>query len=129
MRLALLLLLAGAVTATPQTFPTETSPNVLYKVDPGYTREALDAKLQGTVILAAMIGSDGTPMDIKVVRGLGLGLDEKAAESLQKWRFKPATRGGQPINVKASIEIRFRLPQSTSRVAGGTILTSIQYLD
>jgi TonB family protein len=129
MRLALLLLLASAVVVTPQTFPSVTHPTVIYKVDPGYTREALDAELQGRLLLSATIGADGIPVDIKVVQGLGFGLDEKAAESLQKWRFRPATRGGEPIAVKATIEIRFRLPQRTARVAGGVISTSIQYLD
>jgi outer membrane biosynthesis protein TonB len=68
-------------------------------------------------------------VDIKVVQGLGLGLNEKAVESLQKWRFRPATRGGEPIAVRATIEIGFRLPQQTASVAGGVISTSIQYLD
>jgi protein TonB len=63
--------------------------------DPEYTPEALAAKLRGTV---------------KVARGLGNGLDEKAVECLQKWRFKPGMRNGEPVPVKATIEVNFRLP-------------------
>jgi len=56
-----------------------------------YTNEALAAKIEGDVILSLMVGPDDVPSDIKVVRGLGMGLDEKAVECLQPWRFKPAT--------------------------------------
>jgi protein TonB len=53
---------------------------------------------------------DGVPQDVKVLRGLGLGLDEKAVEAVQGWRFKPATRGGEPVAVTAQVEVNFQIP-------------------
>jgi hypothetical protein len=55
-------------------------PRVLSRADPEYTHQALDAKLEGIVILAFTIGTDGTATGITVTRGLGMGLDEKAVE-------------------------------------------------
>lgn len=74
-----------------------------------YSQEALDAKLQGTVVLGCTVGTDGIATDITVLRALGKGLDEKAVECLQAWRFKPATHDGEPIPVLATVEINFRL--------------------
>jgi TonB family protein len=112
MRVAFLLLIAALTGLQAQTFPSPntTPPTVVHKSDPEYTQEASGAQLQGTVVLAAIIRVDGIPSEIKVVKGLGKGLDEKAIECLQKWRFKPGTRGGEPIPVKATVEIDFRLP-------------------
>jgi outer membrane biosynthesis protein TonB len=61
-------------------------------------------------LLATIIGIDGVPSETKAVKGLGKGLDEKAVEYLQKWHCKPGTRDGEPIPVKARVEINFRLP-------------------
>ena len=115
MRLAFLLLIAAVSTLHPQaqtasSSPRVAPPRVVRKVDPEYTKEAIEAKLQGTVVLSTVISEDGTATDIKLVRGLGLGLDEKAIECLQKWRFQPGTRDGEPIPVKASVAVNFRLP-------------------
>ena len=54
----------------------------------------------------------GIPQDIRIVRSLGLGLDQKAIEAVQKWRFKPGQKDGQPVPVSAAIEVNFRLLQS-----------------
>jgi len=112
MRVAFLLLIAAVTGLQAQTFPSPntTRPTVVQKSAPEYTQEASEARLQGTVFLATIIGIDGIPSEIKVVKGLGKGLDEKAVECLQKWRFKPGTRDGEPIPVKATVEINFRLP-------------------
>jgi protein TonB len=111
MRLAMLGLIA-AISLCSQEISHTTDPGVVHRVEPQYTREALDAKIKGTVILSLMIGADGVPSDIKVVRGLGMGLDEKAVECLRQWLFKPATKFAEPISIKAIVEINFRLPQS-----------------
>ena len=86
-----------------------TAPMVLYKMDPEYSEEARAAKLQGTVLLAVEIGTDGLAYNIRVVRSLGDGLDEKAIEAVSQWHFKPGTRNGEPVVVAASIEVNFRL--------------------
>jgi TonB family protein len=55
------------------------------------------------------IGQDGIARNMKVVRGLGLGLDERALQAISQWHFKPGTKDGQPVTVMATIEVNFRL--------------------
>jgi TonB family protein len=85
------------------------APSVLYKVDPPYTEEARLAKLSGTVLVSLIIGEDGRARNIKIVRGLGLGLDERAAEAVAQWRFKPGIKDGTAVSTQATIEVKFRL--------------------
>ncbi len=85
------------------------SPQVLYKVDPEYSEEARKAKYGGTVLIKLVVLPDGKAADIKVVRSLGLGLDEKAIEAVEKWKFKPGLKNGVPVPVVATIEVNFRL--------------------
>jgi periplasmic protein TonB len=110
MKPAILFLLVTVGVLLPQEISHRAGPKIVRKVDPEYTREALDAKLQGDVVLSFVIAIDGMPVEIKVVRGLGSGLDEKAVECLQQWRFSPGVRNGEPVPMKASVEINFRLP-------------------
>jgi TonB family protein len=84
-------------------------PVLISKREPKYSPEALKAKLQGTVLVSLLVGEDGVPQNVKVVRGLGLGLDEKAIEAVQGWRFKPAMKGGEPIAVPAQVEVNFKV--------------------
>jgi TonB family protein len=84
------------------------SPTLIYKVEPEYTEEARQAKLQGTVLVYAQIGPDGKFINMKVLHGLGLGLDEKALECVAQWQFKPGMKDGQPVTVEAQIEVNFR---------------------
>src|SRR5437588_1610729 len=86
-----------------------TAPAVLYKVDPEYSEEARKAKYSGTVVLQLVVDASGKARDIKVVRSLGLGLDEKAIEAVNKWKFRPGVKNGQPVAVQATIEVNFRL--------------------
>ncbi|MGO9262116.1 MAG: TonB family protein [Bryobacteraceae bacterium] len=85
------------------------APVLLYKVEPEYTEEARAAKYQGTVLVYVEVGPNGLAHNMQVVRGLGLGLDEKAIEAVSKWRFKPGQKEGQPVTVQATIEVNFRL--------------------
>lgn len=85
------------------------APRVTYGPDPEYSKKARKAKYQGTCVLWLVVGADGKPRDIKVVRSLGLGLDEKAVEAVSKWRFDPARKDGQPVAVQINIEVTFRL--------------------
>ncbi len=84
-------------------------PKPLDTPDPEYTEEARRAKIQGTCILWLIIDAEGHPRDIRVVHGLGYGLDAKALESVKQWRFEPASKDGQPVNVQVSVEVGFRL--------------------
>ena len=80
--------------------------------EPEYSEEARRAKWQGAVVLQVVIDESGVPQDIHVVRSLGLGLDEKAIEAVQQWRFKPGLKDGKPVPVSANIEVNFRLPSA-----------------
>jgi periplasmic protein TonB len=84
-------------------------PSVIFKVDPEYSEEARKAKYSGTVMLAVIVDVEGHARDIHVVKSLGMGLDEKAIEAVEKWKFKPGMKGGQAVNVRATIEVNFRL--------------------
>jgi TonB family protein len=85
------------------------APSVLYKVDPEYSDEARKAKYSGTVLISLIVDPQGRAQNIKVVRSLGLGLDEKAMEAVAKWKFKPGMKDGHPVSVLATIEVNFRL--------------------
>ena len=85
------------------------APILIYKVEPEYTGEARQAKLQGTVLLSVQIGPDGKASVAKVLHSLGLGLDERAMETVAKWRFTPGMKDGKPVTVEAQIEVNFRL--------------------
>ncbi len=85
------------------------APTLVFKVEPEYSEEARKAKFQGTVVLYVVVDEKGMPRDLKVVRPLGLGLDQKALEAVQKWRFKPGVKDGKPVSVGATIEVNFRL--------------------
>lgn len=85
------------------------APTAISAPDPGYTEEARKAKKQGTCVLWLIVDSAGHPRDIKVVRGLGLGLDEKALEAVRNWRFQPALKDGKPVDVQISVEVEFHL--------------------
>jgi len=85
-------------------------PSCLYCPRPSYSDEARKAKYQGTVLLQAVITPDGRGIEIQVVKGLGLGLDEKAVEAVKGWRFKPAVGpDGKPVATLVPIEVTFRL--------------------
>jgi TonB family protein len=85
------------------------APTAISSPDPDYTEEARRAKKQGTCILWLIVDSTGRPRDIKVARGLGFGLDAKAVEAVQKWRFQPALKDGRPVDVQISVEVEFHL--------------------
>lgn len=68
--------------------------------------------------MALTVGEDGIPRDLRVVRSLGFGLDEKAMEALKQWRFQPARVNGQPAAVPATIEVNFLLPGGEAHSGG-----------
>jgi TonB family protein len=77
--------------------------------EPQYTEEARLAKTQGKCILWLIVDETGHPRNIRVVRGLGFGLDAKAVEAVQQWRFQPAMKDGKPVDVQISVEVGFHL--------------------
>src|SRR5215475_7576024 len=85
------------------------APQVIKKVDPEYSEEARKAKYQGTVILGLIVDAHGRPQQLRVQRGLGMGLDQKALEAVRQWVFEPAQKDGRPVAVTISVEVAFRL--------------------
>jgi TonB family protein len=84
-------------------------PELLYKVAPDYSDEARAARCHGTVLLGVIIDETGTPTNIHVLKPLGLGLDQKAIEAVQHWRFSPGIKDGKPVCVAANVEVNFQL--------------------
>jgi protein TonB len=85
-------------------------PQCIYCPEPQYSEDARKAKYQGTVVLQAVITADGRATNIEVVKGPGLGLEEKALESVRNWRFKAAIGpNGRPVATVTLLEITFRL--------------------
>jgi protein TonB len=85
------------------------APIPIYKPEPPYSEEARKAKFQGTVLLWIVVDAQGAVTDARVAKPLGLGLDEKALETVRTWKFKPAQRNGTPVPVHVMVEVSFRL--------------------
>ena len=85
------------------------APTLITKVEPQYAPDAKLAKYSGAVLLILEIGTDGVPRNVAVLRGLGLGLDQKAVDAVKQWRFTPGTLNGDPVPVTAHVEVDFRL--------------------
>jgi len=85
------------------------APVPIYQPEPEYSEEARKAKWQGSVLLSLIVDESGKAVNIKVARSLGLGLDEKAIQAVEKWRFKPGMKDGKAVPVIASVEVNFRL--------------------
>lgn len=89
--------------------PTATPVEILYKPKPAYTSEARDMRLEGQVSLEVVFQAAGGIKVVRVVHGLGHGLDEAAEQAATQVRFRPATRGGVPVDTSATIYITFQL--------------------
>jgi protein TonB len=86
-------------------------PAVTKEVKPEYTREALDANIEGSVILGLVVTADGKAQDVEVKRSLDptYGLDKQAVKAAQQWEFKPGTKDGKPVPVRVELELKFIL--------------------
>ncbi|MHB1936115.1 MAG: energy transducer TonB [Acidobacteriaceae bacterium] len=87
----------------------ETTVEVISHPRPEYTPEAKQLKIQGDVVLEVRFSADGRCHVIRVVRGLGHGLDEQAIRVAEETHFKPATRDGQPVDITTYYRIDFQL--------------------
>jgi TonB family protein len=86
-----------------------TPPKVISQKEPAFSEQARQAKYHGTVILSLTVDKTGEPRNIRIVRPLGLGLDQKAVEALAKWRFDPARKEGEPVDMEIHMEVDFHL--------------------
>jgi periplasmic protein TonB len=86
-------------------------PVVIKQVKPAYTTAALQARIQGAVLMDVVVLPDGSVGDVRIIRSLDRekGLDEEAIKAVKQWRFRPGTRLGRPIPVLVSVELTFTL--------------------
>jgi protein TonB len=90
--------------------PGWTQPRCAYCPDPQYTDEAREAKVQGTVTLQVLVSADGRALQIRLVRGIGLGLDERAVQAIRGWKFVPAHDGARrAVTAWVTVEAIYRL--------------------
>ena len=85
------------------------APQVIFQVEPEFSEEARKAKTAGNVLVNLWVGTDGKPSHVHVIRGVGMGLDEKAVAAVEQYRFRPAMENGKPVAVQLNVEVDFRI--------------------
>ena len=84
-------------------------PRLLREIKADYSDAARRQHIEGEVVLEIIVRRDGTVGDVKMLRRLGAGLDERAVQAVRQWRFAPATRRGSPVDVVVEVAVDFRL--------------------
>jgi protein TonB len=84
-------------------------PVVLYSPEPEFSEEARKAKVAGNVLVYLQVDTNGNPRNVRVLKGIGLGLDEKAMEAVRHYKFKPAMENGKPVIVEMNVEVNFQI--------------------
>ena len=85
------------------------APRLIYSTDPEFSEEARKAKFQGEVLVHLVVDATGRPTQIRVVRPVGMGLDEKAREAVAQWKFAPAKKGGVNVPVELNVAVNFQI--------------------
>jgi periplasmic protein TonB len=85
------------------------APQVLFQPEPEFSEEARRAKVSGNVEVYLWVDEHGNPSHVRVVRGIGMGLDEKAVEAVRQYRFKPAMENGRPVTVEMYVDVVFQI--------------------
>jgi len=85
------------------------APQLVSKVEPEFSEEARHAKFMGTVTVNLIVDAEGRPQNVHVIRGVGMGLDQKALEAVRQYRFKPALENGRPVPVQVNVEVQFSI--------------------
>jgi TonB family protein len=85
------------------------APVVIHSVEPEFTGSARTANYQGTVSIQFIVDSQGNPQNVHVIRHLGMGLDEKAVQAVNQYKFRPAMYQGHPVAVQMVIDVDFHL--------------------
>lgn len=86
-----------------------TPPRPIHTEEPEFTEKAREARHQGICVVRVIVGTDGVPRDPKIVRPLGMGLDEEAIKAVRRWRFAPARRYGTPVLAPFFVNVKFEL--------------------
>jgi len=84
-------------------------PTLVKEVKPAYTDDARRRSIEGNVVLEIVVRRDGSVGNLRVLRSLGAGLDEKALDAVRQWRFGPARRQGAPVDVVVEVSVEFSL--------------------
>jgi TonB family protein len=87
------------------------APEAITKVDPAYPQDLMHDRVEGTVILYAVIHADGSVGDVKVLEGFDDRLNENARKALEQWRFRPGTKDGLPVDIEAVVRVPFKVPR------------------
>ncbi len=90
-------------------YQVDAQPQVLSEVKAPYPDPARRASIEGTVVLSIVINEAGDVVAAKVLSGLGYGLDEAALNAIRKYRFRPATKGGEPVTTELKFSYTFQL--------------------
>jgi protein TonB len=85
------------------------APTIISKKDPDYTELARKARIQGIVIVEAVIDRQGNVTEARILKPLPMGLDQQALAAIKQWKFRPGTLNGQPVPVYYNLTINFRL--------------------
>jgi TonB family protein len=85
------------------------APRLLREVKADYTEQARRAGITGDVLLEIVVRRDGAVGDVKLLEGLGGGLNDRAIQAVRQWRFAPATRLGSPVDVIVEVAVEFKL--------------------
>lgn len=85
------------------------APQLIFSVEPEFSEEARKAKVAGNVLVNLWVDTNGNPSHVRVIRGVGMGLDEKAVEAVKQYRFKPAMENGKPVLVELNVEVNFQI--------------------
>ena len=86
-----------------------TPPSLQREVKPVYTEDGRRRNVEGDVVMEVVVRSDGSVGTVRVLQGLGSGLDQRAIDAVRQWRFSPARRFGTPVDVLVEIAVEFRL--------------------
>ena len=84
-------------------------PRVLREVKADYTEDARRRGINGDVVLEIVVRRDGSVGDVKVLQGLGGGLNDRAIQAVRQWRFAPARRQGSAVDVIVEVAVEFKL--------------------
>lgn len=85
------------------------APVLIFSVEPEFSEEARKAKVAGNVLVNLWVDTNGNPSHVRVIRGVGMGLDEKAKEAVMQYKFKPAMEGGKAVLVELNVEVNFQI--------------------
>jgi protein TonB len=85
------------------------APVLIYQVDPEFSEEARKSKTAGNVLVNIWVDEKGNPTHVRVLRGIGMGLDEKAVAAVKQYRFRPAMENGKPVLVEMNVDVTFTI--------------------